>query len=65
MCGGNGELFIDFAPGVFESYGAVEDHLFLRRVFVNVEVTDALELEVGQRLHALDELFDVAMGQDV
>ena len=58
-------LLIDLAPRVLQSDGAVEHHLLRRGVLVYVEVADALELEVRQRLHALGKLLDVAVRQDV
>ena len=60
-----GVLFVDFSPRVFQPDGAVEHHLLRRGILVHVEVADALELEIRQRLHALGELLDVAVRQDV
>ncbi len=39
-----------FGPGVFQRHGAVEDQMSWGGVLIHREVTDALELEVIQRL---------------
>ena len=41
--------FFDFGPGVFQGYGSIEDRLARRRVGVDAEIAEPLELEALHR----------------
>lgn len=50
---------------VFQPHGLVEHQVVGRGVRVDIEVTDALELQVCEGRHILNELLDVAVVEDV
>ena len=58
-------LFCGFAPAVFEAYCLVENQLaFALRVGVDVEVAQALELEVVERTGGGQAGLDAGRGDD-
>ena len=56
------DLFL--SPSVLETYGLVEDEVLGSACGVNVEITDSLELEVGEWLHCGCIFLDVAVFED-
>lgn len=42
------KLFIDLSPGIFQSYGAVEYQMSGGGIFVDIEITDTLELQIRE-----------------
>lgn len=56
-------LFVDLAPCIFQGYGTVEHQVFRSRIFIYVEVTDTLELQVVERFGIGQEFFDVTFVQ--
>lgn len=57
------KLFIDLSPGIFQSYGAVEYQVSGGGIFVDIEITDTLELQIRERGHVGHVLLYIAMGQ--
>ena len=56
-------LLIHFAPGILERYGAVEYEVLCGRLLVDVEVADAAELQVVERLGLGQVALHVAFGE--
>ena len=56
-------LFLDLGPGVTQCGGTVEYQLFVGRIRINTEITDAFELDAAQRCGAFQCWFHVAGGQ--
>ena len=57
-------LLVDLRPRIAELNGAVTDQLFGRRVEVDIEVADALELEVGVGSDAFHAGLDFGVALD-
>ena len=54
------KLFIDLSPGIFQSYGAVEYQMSGGGIFVDIEITDTLELQIRERGHVGHVLLYIA-----
>ena len=46
---------------IFQTNGLIEDEMVWRGIGVDIEVADALELQVSQSWHILDELLNIAI----
>lgn len=58
-------MLLFLLPSVLQTNGLVENQVVWSTVLVDVEVADALELQVTQRLQFGNILFDVAVCLDV
>ncbi len=56
---------LDLGPGVFEREGAVEDQLVRRRVGIDAEVADALELEAVLELGVGERGLQLGAGENL
>ena len=56
-------LLIHLCPRVFERYGAVEYQVVCCRFLIDIEVADALELQVIEWLRVGEELLNVALSK--
>ena len=55
------KLLIHLRPRILERYRTVKDKVVRSRILIDIEVTDALELQVIKRLGVGQILLDVAL----